>query len=255
MGIPFKLKERVLFFSLWDELNIYHCLSFLSEADIYRSPFDSANFLLSPSALAIRESMIYFVFSVFTSWLSLRICHFIIHSYWSEPAEGSRRSLGDLYPGMPDPGSFWQLLDAASADPIPDVRRRHSALLWFSTKLGAGDQARWASHPWQVSAQRWSGQREQPAPILQHTWETLQQERGSCQGHPSSQLFRHVQPPDVRERKRLPARASAVEARVGLGARHNESDRKRKADGYWRLLASVRRFMTRDVFKHGRRVS
>lgn len=62
MGIPFKLKELVVFFSLWDELNIYHCLSFLSEADIYRSPFDSANFLLSPSALAIRESMIYFVF-------------------------------------------------------------------------------------------------------------------------------------------------------------------------------------------------
>jgi len=53
MGIPFKLKELVLFFSLPDELNIYRCLSFLSEADIYRSPFDSANFVLSPSALAM----------------------------------------------------------------------------------------------------------------------------------------------------------------------------------------------------------
>ncbi len=58
MGIPFKLKELVLFFSLPDELNIYRCLSFLSEADIYRSPFDSANFVLSSSALAMWESMI-----------------------------------------------------------------------------------------------------------------------------------------------------------------------------------------------------
>lgn len=64
MGIPFKLKELVLFFSLPDELTIYRCLSFLSEADIYRSPFDSANFVLSPSALAMWESMIYFVFRV-----------------------------------------------------------------------------------------------------------------------------------------------------------------------------------------------
>ncbi len=184
---------------------------------------------------------------MFTSWLSLRICHFIIHSYWSEPAESSRRGLGDLYPGMSDPGSFWQLLDAASADPIPDVRRCHSALLWFSTKLGAGDQARWASHPWQVSAQRWSGQREQPAPILQHTWETLRQERRCHQGHPSSQLFRHVQPPDVHWRRlfRLPARASAVEARVGLRALHNESDWNGKADGFWSLLACVKPFTAR----------
>lgn len=169
---------------------------------------------------------------MFTFWLSLGICHCIIHSYWSEPAEGSCWGLGDLYPGMSDPGSFWQLLDAASVDPIPDVQHHHSALFWFSAKLGTGDQARWASHPRQVGAQRWSGQREQPASILQHTWETLQQERGSCQGHPSSQFFCHVQPPDVLEWSSLSARASAVEVRVGLWEPHNESDGNRKADDY-----------------------
>lgn len=146
----------------------------------------SISLLCYPSAFNNRRKLHWFLSSAYSFWANFCIFHSILHSYWNKPAEGSGRGLGDLHPGMSDPGSFWQLLDASSVDPVPDVRCRHSALLRFSAKLDAGDQGRWASHPRQVSAQRWSGQREQPAPVLQHAGETLRQERRSRQGHPSS---------------------------------------------------------------------
>lgn len=138
----------------------------------------------------------------------------LICSHWSEPAEGPGGGIGDVHPGVPDPRPLGQLLDAPGPDPVPDVHQRHAALLRFPTGLGSGRQAWRAPHPLQVSAQRRSGEREQPATVLQHTGETLEQEGGPGEGYSFSQLLLvAIGPADSCQHgiHRLLTRASVVE--------------------------------------------
>lgn len=145
--------------------------------------------------------------------LCLSVCSRLVCSHRSEPAEGPGGGVGDVHAGVPDPRPLGQLLDAPGLDPVPDVHQRHAALLRLPAGLGSGRQGRRPPHPLQVSAQRRCGEREQPAPVLQHAGETLQQEGGPGQGHPFSQLLLiAIGPADCCQHRLhgLPARAPAV---------------------------------------------